>query len=487
MRLSFSNRQRSEQIGRKLPPPAIARRVLALMAGVLIPLTVTVAFAAGDAPGPDTSLRPLSLAEARTLALSRDEMLLQAEESIRSADADVLDARSGRLPQLNVGGTWTHNLKKPSFFLPADMAAAFGGATSIEMGGDWDLQAAASLTWNLWTAGRLSAAGGAAAEALAATKWQKAAVLDAVVYTVDASYHATQLTATRVEIAEQARVAAAEALRVTDAAFAEGTASRFEQLRAQVELANREAPVVQARNALRMQQLQLLRLCGLAPGTRLELTDPLTTTESPVDLDSLLARMRKNSPELNAMRHVVGAQRQSVQLARAARGPVVQLQGTYALQGQWNDNIFPDSNDAVSSASAALAVSIPIFDGFSARAGIQRSEASLRSAEIELERVTADRELSVRQARLNLINALVALDGRQEAVDLAAEAHRLVLIRVENGMATALERLDAELAWTEARVQLAESLYNCNLAEAGLELAVGGNQPLAGATEEMER
>lgn len=468
----------SRGVGRTLPNPDRIR-CAPIAAALLISLAAVAAPVARAASDPT----PLSLAEARQLALGSDEMLQQTAEAIAAARADQLEARAGRLPQLALGGTWTRNWKKPSFFLPPEFAAGMGGVTSVEMGGDWDLQAAATLTWNLWTAGRLSAAGEATAEALAASEWQQAAARDAVIYGVDAAYSDALLAAEQVRIAEQSQELAAEALRVTAAAHEQGTASRFELLRAQVELANREAPLLQARNQHQAAVLRLLRLCGLPAGTRLELTDPLGSAATPAPLEELLQRMREQSPELKALDHSVAAARQSLRLARAERGPVVQLQGQYALQGQWNDDILPDSNEAVSSASTALAVSIPLFDGFTTKASIQRGQARLRTTEIERERILRDRELSVRQARLNVENALAALAGREEAVDLAAEAYRLVIVRQENGMATALDRLDAELALTEARVQLAASLYNCNLAQAGLELAIGGAASAAAVEE----
>jgi outer membrane protein TolC len=60
-------------------------------------------------------------------------------------------------------------------------------------------------------------------------------------------------------------------------------------------------------------------------------------------------------------------------------------------------------------------------------------------------------------------------------VRLAEEAYRLALVRLQNGLATPLERLDAELAMTTARGQLAAALYSCSLAQAYLELAVGSD------------
>jgi len=299
-------------------------------------------------------------------------------------------------------------------------------------------------------------------------------VADAVVYAVEAAYHGAQLADQQVLIAEQARQLAAEALRVVEAAHAEGRASRFELLRAQVELANREAPLVQAHNQQHLGRLLLARWCGLPADASITLVDDLTAVPAPADADSLLAIMREQSPELRVLEHQVRAAQLAVDLARAGRGPVVQLQGQYALQGQWDDGVAPGDDESAGSASVALAVSLPIFDGFATRAAVQGAEADLQRTRLEHDRILRDRELGVRQAHLDLENALAALAGRHDAVELASEAHRLATVRLENGLATSLERLDAELALTEARVQLAASLHRSNLAAANLKLAVGG-------------
>ncbi len=130
---------------------------------------------------------------------------------------------------------------------------------------------------------------------------------------------------------------------------------------------------------------------------------------------------------------------------------------------------------------------MPIFDGHAAKADIRGGQADLRMAELELERVTRNRELGVRQARTNLENARLSLEGRHETVTLAEEALRLANVRLTNGLATPLERLDAETALTSARVQLVEALYNCNLAAANLKLAVGGAMSSADHAEENQR
>ena len=480
MSTTFSS-LRTGRIPRILAPMAL---VLALTATPSPPAVLAAPVAPGTAPGPDISPQPLDLDEARTLALANDERIQLVAASVAAARADARGARADALPHLDLGGTWTRNLIKPAFFLPPDLAGGLGGATQVEMGGDWDLQAAATATLNLWTAGRLSAAAGAADAALDATRWQQAAAQDGVLYAVDEAYYGVLRADAQVAIAEAALAAASEALRVTRASLDQGSASRFDQLRAEVEVANRQTPLIAARNQRQLAATALARICGLPLDRPLALTDSLGTVAAPAPLDTLLADMHARSPELRALEHAVGARRQAVRLAKAGRGPILQLQGRYALQGQWDDDLLPGDHETAGSASAALAVTIPVFDGYAAKADIGRGEAELRRAQVELARVTRDRELGVRQARTYLENALAALGGRLESVTLADESHRLALVRLENGLATPLERLDAEMALTDARTQLAEVLYTCNVARSALVLAVGTHAaPAAGQLE----
>jgi outer membrane protein TolC len=164
----------------------------------------------------------------------------------------------------------------------------------------------------------------------------------------------------------------------------------------------------------------------------------------------------------------------NLDLERAGRMPSLQLGAGYIMQGQWSDNVSPDVDNLAHSSNVTAALVWPIFDGLKAKARIDRARAELRSTEVELERVTRDKELAVRVSRLTLVNAITALEGRREAVDLAEEAYRLAEVRLINGLATPLERLDAELAMTTARGQYARALYAANIAEAALELTLGG-------------
>ena len=465
--------------------PGIIRPMFDRIISRLLPLALMLAFAAAAVAAPGDGMI-LSLDDAISLALQNDENLKQAAAAVDGAEADVMNAGSGRLPQLSISGEYATNLKKGVMFLPPDLAAGFGGQSKIEMGRDYTFQGAATLTFNLWTSGRLSAATGAAREMLASSRYRQDLIADGVRYQATAAYMSALLAADNVRIAEKALDETREALRVARAAYEQGSSSRFDLLRSEVEVANREAPLVRVRNQFEQSLLSLGRVCGVAPGAAVSLSDTLSAVAAPDDLENLLERMRGSSPEIKAMQRQVGAARQVVSLAKAGRGPSLQLIGNYNIQAQWDDDLAPDSNERAPSATAALAFRMPIFDGLQAKSEINSAAADLRIAEIELDRVTRDRDLAVRRSRLDVENARAILEGRRESVKLAEEAHRLALVRLRNGLATPLERLDAELALTESRVQLSRSLYDCNIARAALDLAVGSRMNHTAADGAME-
>ena len=442
----------------------------------IIPSILVMAVVLGGiatAQEPEISFSSFTLDQAINLALGHNEFLQQVQAEIEGSKGTLLAAKSGQLPHLDLTGRYARNLRNPSFFLPPAMGNAFGVSGPIPMGSDNDVLAAVTVTYNLWTAGRLAAAEGVATELLTATQFKEVAIADGVLFTVVVAYHDVLLASENLKTADKSLAAAEESQRVARSGFEQGTLSNFDFLRARVEVANRQAPLISARNDLAQTMLVLERRCGLLPATIVSLADSLGGVTAPAEQDSLVKLMLQESSEIQALSHSVAAAKQGVMLQKAGNNPMLVLSGDYALQSQWDNGLVPGDNEMALSSKVALGFAFPIFDGKRTSGLVSRASANLLKAELELERVTREKELSVRQAWLGLANALAALEGRTEAVSLAEESYRLALVRMTNGLATPLERLDAEVALTSARVQQSAVKYACNVAEARLALAVG--------------
>jgi outer membrane protein TolC len=417
----------------------------------------------------------LSIEKAIELGLAHDENLKKAGESVLGAEASVREAKSGRIPTLDLAAQYGRNVLKPVLFLPSDMGEAFGGVTKIELGEDNDVSAVANLTWNAWTGGRVSSAIGATSAIADAVRSGEIAVADYVKFQVQDAYFVVLLADATLRINKSAYETTLEAVRVARAGHENGTVSRFDLLRSEVELENRETPMIVAKNDLDRALYTLKRRCGIDSQVELALSDSLGYVEPPEELDVLLARMNRTNPEIISVGYQVKAAEMNVNLEKSGRWPGLQLGANYLVQGQWSDDMNPSSDNLAHSSAVTAAFVWPIFDGLKTKARVDRANAELRKAEVELGRVSKDKELAVRISRLTLVNAILALKGREDAVDLAEEAYRLAEVRLVNGLATPLERLDAELAMTTARGQYAYALYAANVAEAALELTLGGS------------
>lgn len=428
-----------------------------------------------EAQGASGERAVLSLERAIELGLASDEVLKQAGESILGAEATVREAKSGRIPTIDLSTRYGRNILKPVMFLPSDMGDAFGGITRIVIGEDNDVSAAANLTWNAWTGGRVSSAIGASSAIAEAVRSGEIAVADYVKFQIRDAYYLVLLADATLNINEAAFGTTLEAVRVARAGHVNGTISRFGLLRAEVELENRETPLIVARNDLERALFTLKRRCGIDSHVELSLSDSLGYVDQPEELDRLIDRMMGSNPEIISVEHRIRATEMNVKLEKAARWPGLQIGANYIVMGQWSDDISPDKDNLAHSSAITAALVWPIFDGLRSKARIDRAKADLRMAEVELGRVSKDKELAVRVSRLTLVNAIAALQGRSDAVSLAEEAYRLAEVRLLNGLATPLERLDAELAMTTARGQYALALYAANIADAALELTLGGS------------
>jgi len=447
------------------------RRAPLFRAGLRMLVALFVMGAFGGSAGAGT--RELSLERAIELGLKNNEALRQAALAVAGAEGQVTQARSNAFPQVSLSGQYGRNFLKPSFFLPAAFFGEGSGSVKIEIGEDNDFSGSASVSQILWAAGRVSAGLEAAKEYLESYRYRELATSDYVRFSVKEAYYGALLAAEILRIEEKASAAAGEAARIARVGFEQGVVSKFDLMRADVELANRKAPLVKARNDFDQAIIVLKRRCGLEAADEIGLADSLTAAAHPAGLDSVIAAMHAGSAEIKALEHAVGAQKQFLRIAKADRYPMLRLTGYYAVQTQWSNDLIPPDDLIAKSAAVQIGLQIPIFDGFSAKGKIGKAKADVRSAEIELDRVVRDKELAVRQSYLSIENALIALEGREESARLAEEAHRLALVRLENGLATPIERLDAELAMTAARAQLAESLFSSRMAQAYLELAVG--------------
>jgi outer membrane protein TolC len=297
-----------------------------------------------------------------------------------------------------------------------------------------------------------------------------------VVFATREAYYRVLLMDRVVGIQRQSLKQAQSHLKDVEDKYAQGTMSRFDLLRAQVEVKNREPGVIEAENNLALSIEDFKRVVGLGADDEPVLTDSLAYAPVAITEDDAIAEALANRPEILTLALNVQGRKKILAIEKAGMYPLLGLYGEIDLQGQSRkDDLlgsFEKENRAISK-SVGLALSVPIFDGFRTRGRVTQARAALKRAEFELEQAHKGIRLEVSKAVRDLASLKLEYESQVATVGLAEEALKIAEARFRSGLSTQLELTDAETALDFARTNFAQTLYECNVAAANLERALG--------------
>jgi outer membrane protein TolC len=188
------------------------------------------------------------------------------------------------------------------------------------------------------------------------------------------------------------------------------------------------------------------------------------------DVEECIATALAQRPEVKQFDFQRKMAGESVKLARAGYLPTIAVSGSYSF---WADK-FNFQEDTWSSFYAVnLVFNIPIFNGFKESAQIAQSKAMIREIELNQKALQDAVELEVRQAVLMLKEAKETLLSQEKNTEQAKESLRITQLNFSEGMATTLDVISAEAAYSQAQVNYSQALYNYVVAVAELDRAMG--------------
>lgn len=353
----------------------------------------------------------------------------------------------------------------------ASSAALSSDVSSVPLGNasaPWAYSAGVAASAEVFTGGRRGADRVHAAADLSAAQATGVSQDYAVIYAAKAAFYETLRASELVGVARADVAQAEQGLRYAQDRVRAGTATRSDQLRAQLELTRSRQQLIGALDTLQADAYAMGRLVGASgpvgarrPGSLEPL--PLALGDSEVIRLAISA-----SPAVQAAQAQERANTASVRAARTQYAPDLRLTAGYSWANQ-SSLIY-----AVRPGwSLQVGTSYPLFNGFVREDDIIRADAAsvvAHSASLDVTRqarADAARLLSgLRFAQQN-----IALAG--EGVQSAAEDLRVQTERYRADIATELDLLTSELAYTQARIALVIARYNYQLTRAQLESLVG--------------
>jgi outer membrane protein len=254
-----------------------------------------------------------------------------------------------------------------------------------------------------------------------------------------------------------------------------GTASKADVLQIESRMADSERLVQSAQNLVTEleEQLRILRhdqpTASYVVGEDLATEPPLDLPERHADLVQLALSRR---PELDAFRLRANAVERRASIERAGYGPRLDVFGNAYYENP-SRRVFPQTDEFTGSWDAGVQVSWVLSDipaAAASAASFTANAASLRAQQ----RSTEDRvRREVTAAHTALLDARAAIRTSARSLAAAEESYRVRRVLFQNGRATSVELLDAELELTRARLIAVSARIDLRVARVRLGYAVG--------------
>lgn len=451
-----------------ISPPVMADPQLEQLLEQAAPiLAETEAYHSAEEGGETPEALTLTLDQCVDLALANNAQILEADTNVALREAQTGQARARRRPQ--VKGQVSYNyidkldqgIGRPAVqkLIGADGYAPDKGTTTTGL----------SITQLIYAGGQVQAAVKASQFLAASESWRSDAVRSEIAYQAREAYHNALLAGALVAVADEALQAFERHVKDTEALQHEGAITRYEVMRAKTEAGARRSDLEAARAGAKLADINMRRILALPENQPLVYDASLPWTPVSEKVPDLIARARAQRPEVRALQDALSA---SGEQEKGVKGKYLPQA---AATVKWQD---VDHGGRV------------LTDGWQVNVGAQwdlylggqrkhelgevRARAeSLRLQLDDLERLVA---ADVEQACVRLDEATASMRASKETVALAEESVRLAELRYKEGAGTQTEIIDTELARTQAKTRLVQSIRDYFVAYASLQRATNNGQ-----------
>ncbi|MEZ0471000.1 TolC family protein [Luteimonas salinilitoris] len=324
--------------------------------------------------------------------------------------------------------------------------------------------AMATVTWPVFTGGRIDAARQATAAGQRSAQAKQDATRNALVLDLVARYHGVTIAERAASVQDGMVESLREHLRNARALEGEGQIAAAERMRAEVALAQAEAAQQQRRHALQLARAGLANLLGVDP--QVEPVTALAEPPPPEAQTDLQTAALASHPVLQQLAALAEQAEQGVRAARAEYWPTIAVVGGYEVYNYQLPELIPEWTVGVN-------LTMPLFDGGARRAKVAGARAQWDEAKA-LQREAGDRiRLLVQERYLAQDDARRRLDVAVRTETLASESLRLQKVAFREGVGRSVDVVDAENALATARLARLAARYDSALAWTALMLAAG--------------
>ncbi len=430
--------------------------------------------------------QPITLEQAIELAVRNNKDLQEAQLNLERAEKQLQEARSALLPNLDLGVDLTNGessssersdelriqrLREDNPNLTEEQLEEAARQQELDDANNvTSLSGNLNLSYNIYTGGNRGADIRRAKKQVEFNELEVERSTEHILFETTRDYYDLQNADAQVEIEEAAVEDANQTLRDAQLLEQAGLGTRFDVLRAEVELANAEQRLTTALANQKTSRRQLVATLSLGEQVNLTTADAIETAgDWEQSLEESIILGYQNRVELEQFLTRREINKEQKQIALSAIRPQLSVFAQYEVLDQFDDDV-----DLADGYSVGARLRWTIFDGGRAVARARQSEKDIQIDEVNFANQRNDVRFQVEQAFFDLQANKNNITTAQKAVELAEESLRLARLRFQAGVGTQTDVIEAQSDLTTARGNELRAIIDYNQSLNQLKRAVNG-------------
>lgn len=439
----------------------------------------------------------LSIQEALQLSVANNPEIRRALFSVEDADQQVKLAWSEVLPDVTASMNYTRNLEIPVNFVPArafDPNAPEDELIPLQFGTDNNWQGGVTVSQNIF---RGEAIVGISSSTLFKSAQQEnlRAVIQQTITQARKSYYSALVAKEEYRLQQATVYRLRENLRENQLRLEAGLLEEYDVLRIEVQLANQEPQLDEARLTVEESYRNLKEVMGLPLDFEMEIEGNLNNYDvnNPGDTageNQAILRIDQATPLPQVTKE------NALSVMRQKRGDlrVLQVQDDLkdreilAIKSRFLPTVTADYNLQWTSAQAGVPrpfensirfqtlmfnFSLPLFTGFERMANLNIAQIEKKDIQVQKWALEKSSMNEFETSANRIYNLRETAAARKRAVEQAMRGYEIATKRLSNGVGSQLDVTEAELQVREAELNYATMVFEYLNAKADFDLAVG--------------
>ncbi len=417
----------------------------------------------------------LSLNEAVEFAKTNNKQLQSQQLEEQLAAEKTNEIRSNLLPNISASAGYQYYFDRQVIFMPGSFVEnSSKSVADIAVGGKYALNTSLSISQQLSNKSTRQQIEMAKVQE-SAQRLQTQDLMSQLSVNVSVNYLNMLLLQEQIALNEQSLDRNRRALDDSRALFLQGKNLKVDTLRNYIAIENLKSGISYLRNDLEVLALQMKRWLALPQEVVIELTDSISEQmlpPLPLDLNSVVEIALQNRKDIKQYQLSILMNKHQIMHAQAQKLPQLWAVGMYQMQSQADDLNIGDYSFPRTS-FIGLQATLPIYAGDRLNARINQTKIRLQQSEITLSDLHEKVRSELAASLSKLKEAEAQLGIQQQQVEMAELSYTMMNDRYRNGLSSRIELADAELALTQAKLNLLQAIHRFRLLQIDLQQNIG--------------